>query len=93
MPDDTYIDYQKFSDGSQRWLWLTYYRGRLWRAGVEHRLDDARHAAAVAWTHLRESLSESAREQLVDAEDATAVDFNRVERGESDDPPPSSLIV
>jgi len=82
MAIETGIDYQQLWDGSRRWLWQVRYCDRTWRAGVEHRYDDARHAAFRAWDALRGNLKEDERSQLPCAEEAVICDLDRVERGE-----------
>lgn len=49
MLSEGHTDYQRFADGSKRWLWQIVIDGRLWRAGVEHRLDAARRVAEASW--------------------------------------------
>jgi hypothetical protein len=87
MPDEpiSYIDYERFSDGSRRWTWRIFYLDRLWRAGVTHHYPDAREQAHSSWEELRTSLPDGEREKLWGAKDMEILDWKRLRQGPGDD--------
>jgi hypothetical protein len=91
MPDMvTYIDYQRFGDGSNRWLWAIYHADRLWRAGVAHAFSDAKAFAHSSWEQLREALPADDAARLVNASDLEAFDHRRLAAaGQPDIVPPA----
>lgn len=75
MIADSYLDVQRFGDGSARWLWACYYRGRLYRAGTAHLYEDADRSARRAWHELIESLEPEIASQLPPADGAQLADL------------------
>ncbi len=90
METDTYIDRERFKDGSHRWLWRVMVDGRLWRAGVEHSLEDATRAAHRSWDEYQNEHA------IVDAATKRSpwgmhlADFDRIDQGDGNDPPPAA---
>jgi hypothetical protein len=86
MPtEETRTEYDRLSDGSGRWLWRCMVGTRVWRAGVEHRLDDARRIADVAWESY---LDKAQTAMLLEAQrhtESPILDLDALERGPGGD--------
>jgi hypothetical protein len=85
-----YIDYQRFSDGSEQWVWLIHYKDRLWRAGVSKSIGGAMLRAHLAWYALAMTLPERERQRLGDPSEDVLVDLDQVERGPVPEPDPAA---
>ena len=94
MPTDLkglvdYIDYQRFADGSNRWLWCIYHDDRLWRGGVAHTFGDAKVFAHSSWQQLRDWLPDEHAAKMATVEELEAFDLNRLKKaGDADVVPP-----